>query len=116
MKAIIRKVELKHIATREGKKFDKIEITCDVIVDETTIRTRKASMGVDYAKKYFAHCGLTSADLPGMVCEVTLKKRPYTDKNTGELRCIEEIRYLNMLDEDGKSIIMRKEPDADMPF
>ena len=116
MKAIIRSVELKHINTKDNKKFDRIEITCDVFVDEKNVRTRKASMSVDYAKKYFAYCGLTSADLPGKICDATLRKRPYTSKDTGELRTIEEIRYLNMLDDDGDPLIMRKEPDPDMPF
>ena len=116
MKAIIRKVELKKITTTEGKKFDRIEITCDVFVDEKNVRSRRASMSVDYAKKYFAHCGLSSADLPGKLCEVTLRKRSFTDKTTGELRVMEEIRYLNMLDENGEPIILRPEADKDMPF
>lgn len=116
MKAIIRKVELKHINTEEGKKFDKIEIQCDVFIDDKNVRSRRASMSVDYAKKYFAHCGLSSADLPGKVCEVILRKRHYTDKNTGEMRMYEEIKYLNMLDENGDPIIMRNKPDPDMPF
>ena len=115
MKAIIRKVELKNCTDRDGRKFDQIQITCDVFVDEKNVRTRRASMSVDYAKKYFAHCGLSSADLPGMVCNVTLRKRAYTNKD-GDERVIEEIRYLNMLDDDGEPIIMRKEPEANMPF
>ena len=115
MKAIIRNVFLKTVACKDGRKFEKIAIKCDVVKDEDHVYSRTAEMSVDYAKKYFALCGYTSAELPGKVCEVTLQKRIFKDAN-GVDRVIESIKYLNMLDENGEPIIMRKEVDNSMPF
>lgn len=115
MKAIIRQVSMKQVQCKDGRKFDKVAIRCDVVKEENRVFSRTAEMSVDYAKKYFTHCGLSSADLPGMECEVTLQKRMFKDAN-GVDRVIESIKYLNMLDEEGKPIILRKEPDSSMPF
>ena len=115
MKAIIRQVSMKQVQCKDGRKFDKVVIRCDVVKDEDRVFTRTAEMSVDYAKKYFAHCGFSSADLPGRVCEVTLQKRMFKDAN-GVDRVIESIKYLNMLDEEGNPIILRKEQDTSMPF
>lgn len=116
MKAIIRKVYMKHVETKAGKKFDKVCIECDVIMADSTVRTRTAEMSVDYAKKYFAYCGYTSAELIGKECDVTMQKRAFDDAN-GVTRTFEEIKYLNMLDpETGERIIMREKASSDLPF
>ena len=115
MKAIIRQVSLKNVNTKDGRKFDKIVIKCDVVKEEDRVFTRNAEMSVDYAKRYFSLCGYSSADLPGKVCDVTLQKRIFKDAN-GVDRVIESIKYLNMLDDEGNPIIMRKEADPSMPF
>lgn len=115
MKAIIRQVSMKTVNCKDGRTFNKIAIRCDVVKEEDKVFSRTAEMSVDYAKKYFAHCGLSSSDLPGKVCDVTLQKRMFKDAN-GNDRVIESIKYLNMLDEDGKPIILRKEADSSMPF
>ena len=109
MKAIIRKVGIKHITTTTGKKFDKIVIECDCIVDDKgTIKTYKSEMSPDYAKRYFGYCGLSSSQLPGKECEVTLRRRAFTSPD-GKLGAVTEIKYLNMLDANGNPIIMRQE-------
>lgn len=109
MKATIKKVSMKHITTQSGKKFDKVVITCDVVTDERgTLKTYNSEMNPDYAKRYFRHCGLTSKDLPGMPCDVILRRRAFTDKD-GRDGAVTEIRWLNMLDKEGKPIIMPKE-------
>lgn len=112
MKATIKRVYMKHITTQTGKKFDKVLIECDCIVDDRgTLKTYKSEMSTDYAKKYFAHCGLTSKQLPGMPCEVTLRRRAFTGKD-GKPGACTEIRYLNMLDSEGNPIIMAAAEDA----
>lgn len=117
MKATIKRVSMKTVEVKAtGVKFDKVVITCDVhLPDSDRVLTKNAEMSVDWAKKYFGYCGLSSRDLPGMPCEVTMQKRAFT--NQDGIDCtVNEIKYLNMLDADGKPIILRKEPEKEMPF
>lgn len=106
MKAIIKKISQKNIKTQTGKQFSKFVIEADVTVnDNGEIRTYRSEMNMDYAKKYFTFCGVASKDLVGKRCEVTLRKRGYTTAD-GQERTVTEIKYLNLLDADGKAIIM----------
>lgn len=116
MKGKIKKVYAKEFKARDSRKFKKICIEVDVVGENNIVRTRTAQMSIDYAKKYFNHCGLSSADLPGMDCNVTMQKRMFKDAE-GNDRVVEEIKYLNMLDDAGNPIIMRKEePSEDLGF
>lgn len=117
MKAIIRRVYKKTVTGKDGRQFDRICIDCNVIMNEKgDTLSRTAEMSVDYALKYFAHCGLTSKDLPGKVCDVTLMKRTFEDAQ-GQTRTFQSIKYLNMLDENGERIILnRADPKNDLGF
>lgn len=116
MKGILRKVEVKEYKTREGKKFRKFEFTCDVIVDDKgTIKTRSGSYSEDFARKYFAYCGVQTKDLLGKEVGCVLAKRSYVNGN-GEERIVEFIRFLNVLDKDGNSIVMPKEDGISIDF
>lgn len=116
MKATIKKIELKEFTAKRGenagKKFKKLVITCDVRVDDKgVIKTYKASLSEAYAKKYFEFCGKKTRDVIGEECEVSLQKREYTD-GEGLKRQLTEIRFFNLLNEDGQAIIMPKDEEA----
>lgn len=116
MKATIKKIAQKNIKTQTGKQFTKFVIECDVQVnDKGEIRTYRSEMSMDYAKRYFNFCGVSSKDLIGKECEVTLRKRAYT-ANDGTPRTITEIKYLNLLNDEGCPIIMPSEGDAKADF
>lgn len=111
MNATIKKIGSKTIKI-DGKQFTKIVIECDVVVnDKREIRTYRSEMSQDYAKRYFGFCKVSSKDLPGRKADVVLRKRAY-DANDGTVRYVTEIKYLNLLDDDGKPIIMKTEETA----
>lgn len=112
MKGTLRKIEKKEYKTREGKKFNKVEFTCDIVVDDKgTIKTRKGSYSEEYARKYFKFCDVETKDVIGKHVECVLAKRAYTD-GEGKERIIEFIRFMNILDENGNAIIMPKEENS----
>lgn len=112
MKAIIKNIAKKTITTKDGRKFDKIVISADVVINDKNgeVRTYKSEMSVDYAKRYFAFCGLSSKELPGRECDVTLRKREFQTKE-GETRYVTEIKYLNMIGADGLPVIMKNKTE-----
>lgn len=116
MEAKIVKIEKKSFEVKKGNnkgnKFSKIIITCDVKDDRGEIKTLKADLNEEYAKKYFAYCEKTTKDAIGEKVGVTVSKRTYTN-DEGEERTIRFIKYLNFLDKDGKAIIMPKENEED---
>ena len=72
MKATLKKIELKELKTKDGKKFNKVEFTCDVKIDDKgTIKTLKGNYSEDYAKHYFKYCGVLTKDLMGKEVDVS---------------------------------------------
>lgn len=115
MKAIVRKIELKEYRTKEGRSFNKCNIICDVPKEKGEIKTLKASYNVDYIKKYLQYCNTTTKALLNQNVEVTLSKGSYTSKE-GVLKTYEFIKYLNVLDENGKAIIMPSNKKQELDF
>ena len=116
MKGIVRKFELKEIKTKDNKKFKKLEFTCDVMLnDKGDIKTLKGDMSEEYARKYFAFCKKTTKDVLGEEVEVNTAKRSYINSD-GEQRIYTYIKYLNLLDEEGKPIIMLKDDAEEIDF
>lgn len=117
MKGTLKKIELKEYTTKDNKRsFRKVEFTCDVAVDEKgTIKTLKGSYSEDYAKKYFAYCNVKTKDLIGQSVDCVLSKRAY-ENDKGEERIVNFIRFLNVLDKEGKPIIMPKDTQEDLDF
>lgn len=117
MKGKLKKIELKEFKTKDGKKtFKKVEFTCDVFIDDKgTIKTLKGSYSEDFARKYFAYCGIKTKDLIGKEVECIVSKRAY-ENDKGEERVVNFIRFLNVLDADGNEIIMPKENADDLDF
>ncbi len=110
MRGKLKKIELREFKTKDGKKtFRKVEFTCDVKIDSKgNIKTLKGSYSEDYARKYFAYCGVLTKDLVGKEVECITAKRSY-ENDKGEERTVEFIRFLNCLDESGNEIIMPKD-------
>lgn len=100
---------------RKGQKFSQIVITVDVEVGNGDIRTLKATMSTDYAVKYFKQCGVSSSDLFGMECDCILARRKFQTED-GEDRYYNYIKYLNLLDEEGKRIILKDDKVEKLPF
>ena len=74
-------------------------------------------MNVEFAKKYFTHCGYTSVTAIGKPCDVQLRTREYTDAD-GEAHRVRDIKWFNFTDADGKKIIYKETDDEpqNLPF
>ena len=79
MKGIVRKISKVTRNKKDGKTFNQIVITVDVIVDEEkkTLKTRSAYLGEQYAKEYAEYCKLSSNDMIGKEVFVVLEKKIY---------------------------------------
>lgn len=110
MNATITKILKKDCTTSDGKKFSVLDITCNVLWDEERgeIKQLKSSMSLDYAKKYFEYCHITTKDAIGKKVNVIVSKKEFTKKD-GTNRIYTFIKYLNFLDENNNPIIMPKE-------
>lgn len=116
MKGIIRKIDLVERKKKNGGTFKQVVMTVDVIVDEEkkTVKTRSAYLNEEYAKKYAAYVGKTSAEMLGCTVQVVLEKRMY--EKDGVEKISETIKYLNFLDAEGQPIIMPKEDAKELGF
>lgn len=100
-----------------GKKFSlmKFKVEVEVNSSKREIKTYDGSMSVEYARKYFAYCNLTSKDAIGKPVEVTLRSRKFTAQD-GVERTFTEVKYLNFLDESGDPIRLPKDDTENAPF
>lgn len=113
MKARIKKIMKKDCTTADGKKFSVLDIVCDVVVnDKGEIKVLKASMSMDYAKRYFNYCGISTKDAIGKTVEVVTAKKEFIG-NDGSNRIYNYIKFLNFLNEENQPIIMPKKDDSD---
>lgn len=110
MEGIVKSFKLRNVKTKDNKEFKTLDYVCDVVVNEEKgeIKTLKGSMSAEYARKYFAFCGVKTADLVNKKVNVVISKRKYENSN-GEERTVNFIKYLNVLDEEGNPIIISKE-------
>lgn len=117
MKGKLKKIELKEYNKKNGKgSFKKVNFTCDVTIDEQgNIKTLSGSYSEEFARKYFAYCGVKTKDLIGKDVECILSKRAY-ENDKGEERIVNFIRFINVLDENGNPIIMPKDKAEDLDF
>lgn len=116
MKGTLKKIELKTYSTKDKRSFSKVEFTCDVQIDEKgNIKTLKGSYSEDFARKYFAYCKVETKDLIGKQVDCILSKRAY-ENDKGEERIVTFIRFMNVLDKDGKPIIMPKVDQETLDF
>lgn len=111
MKGILKSVKLIERKTKDGKKFKIVEYSCDCKVnDKGEVKTLKGSMSEDYARKYFAFCDTTTKESIGKEVECVVAKRAYIGNDEKE-HIVNYIKFLNLLDKDGKAIIMKKDED-----
>lgn len=114
MKARINNLSMKEIKTASGKSFKKVVIDASVVMNEKgEVRKLTCELSPEFFAKYFRDiCGVkNSKDLIGKPCEAVVSSRLYTDKN-GDLRDWTFIKYINLLDSDGKPIIPQKSENA----
>ena len=108
MKGTLKTIKRVECKTSKGTKFNKIEFECDVVMnDKGDVRTFRGSYGEEFARKYFTFCGVKTADLIGKQVECKLAKKEY--EYNGERRVSTYIKYLNVLDAEGKAIYLPKE-------
>ena len=116
MKAVLKKISKRECKTKKGTKFSVIDYTCDVEYSNGEVKTLRGSMSVDYAKKYFEYCGMTSQTAINKDVEVVVAKRKYIDSNENE-RTINFVKFMNFIDENGNKIIMKSETsEEDIDF
>ena len=117
MKGTLKKIELKTYSTKDNKRsFSKVEFTCDVQIDDKgSIKTLKGSYSEDFARKYFAFCNVKTKDLIGQQVDCVISKRAY-ENDKGEERIVNFIRFLNVLDANGKPIVMPKDSQETLDF
>jgi hypothetical protein len=112
MKGILKSIKRVEYKTSKGTKFSKVEFTCDVKMNEQgDVKTLKGSYGDEFARKYFTYCGILTKDLIGKEVEVTVAKKSFEAE--GEMRIFNYIKYLNVLDAEGKAIYLPKEDKED---
>lgn len=112
----LRKIEKKEFKTKENKKFTKILFECDLkINDKGDIKTLRGSYSEDFAKKYFAYCNVKTKDLIGKEVECITAKRTYINAD-GVERTINYIKFMNVLDSEGKPIIMHNDDSEELDF
>lgn len=113
MNGIVRKIEGKKLRTSDGREFEKVEFTIDVIAnDKGDVRTLKASMSKDYCKKYFGGLNIKSSDLIGQTVGVVTAKRAY--EKDGEQKTCQYIKYINILDENGKPVFVKEKETSEV--
>lgn len=113
MKAVLKKIEKRDCKTKAGQKFSVIDYTCEVEVNDSgDIKILKGSMNIDYAKKYFEFCKITSKEAINKDVNVVIAKRKYSDSN-GADHIVLYIKFLNFLDKDGNIIVMNTKKDEE---
>ncbi len=109
---VITNIELKEFAKKDDKKtkFEVFRISVRVNGDKQGLKDLKATFSKEYGLKYFRDfCKLSSKDLIGKPCKCTVIKKSFLQEdendNSKEIFC-NEIKYLNLVDEQGNAIIM----------
>ena len=109
---VITNIELKEYSKKDDKKtkFEVFKISVRVNGEKQGLKDLKATFSKEYGLKYFRDfCKLASRDLIGKSCKCTVIKKSFLQEdendNSHEVFC-NEIKYLNLLDENGKPMIM----------
>lgn len=120
MKARINKINAQQYTCKDGRNFSKIKIECSVVMnDHGDVRHMTCEMTPDFFTRYFKDlCGVESSkDLIGRICEAVVTSRFYSrsDGTPGEYTYI---KFLNLLDSEGKPIVPPKREHANiqLPF
>lgn len=98
-----------------GRKFKVMDFSVDVKTEAGEVKTYKGTMSADYAKRYFEYCKTTTKDTLGKEVEIKLRKRIWTTSD-GEERTVTEVKFMNLLDENGNPIVMPKEGEIAINF
>lgn len=124
MKAILKRVEKKTFNKKgqdgkKGQEFTKIEFTCDCIFGDNKIKTLSGSYSVDFARKYFEFAntitGKKMLEYIGDEVEIITEKKAY-DRKDGGKGVYEYIKFINILDAEGKVIKLPTEDNGSNGF
>lgn len=118
MKGILKSVELKEFEAKDTKKkFKKLVFKVDVLMNDKdkSVKTYTGSYGEQFARDYFAFCNVKTKDLIGKEVGVVLAKKQMTTAE-GETRVIQYVKYLNVLDAEGKEIVYNKDTKQELDF
>lgn len=116
MKGILKGIKRIECKTKKGDKFSLIEFKCDVVInDKGDVKTLKGSYGEEFARKYFTYCGTKTKDLIGKPVDCVIAKKNI-EKDDGTTLTISYIKYINVLDEEGKPIYLPKEDNTEVDF
>lgn len=97
MKAVLK--EIKSGVSRFDKKTPVVEFACDVTKEDGSKELVHGSFSEQYARDYFTFCNVKTKDLVGKEVEVVM-----------------EIKFMNVLDSDGKPIRMPKRNSNELDF
>jgi len=97
MRAVLKMI--KSAVSKYDKKTPIVEFACDVKKEDGSTELVYGSFSEKYARDYFQHCNVKTKDLVGKEVEVSM-----------------EIKYMNVLDADGKPIRMPKKDSSELDF
>lgn len=113
MKGTIKKFSKRDCKAMNGTQFFMLDIFVDVVNDKNEVRTYRASLSWDFARKYFKAYGKTTAECVGAPCEVSLVRSQY--ERDGVIKTATKIKYFNLLTVDGKPFCL-VEKDSEIDF
>lgn len=99
MRGTIKKFAKRDCKAINGTQFSMLDIFVDVVNDKNEVRTYRASLSWDFARKYFKAYGKTTAECVGAPCEVSLVRSQY-DERDGVVKTATKIKYFNLLNAD----------------
>ena len=105
----ITNTELIDYTDRDGYQKTMIQLTCSVVKDDGDIVERKGVWSRNYANKYLRYCNISPDDLIGKDVAVLCSKKQFIKElENGEIeeRQAWYAKFINLLDKDGKAIIM----------
>lgn len=115
---IITSIDLKSFTRKDEKKttFEVFKVSVRVNGEGQGLKDITTTFSKEYGIKYFRDfCKVSSKELIGRACKVLIIKKSfdYTDNNGEDKSGIcNEIKYLNLIDNDGNLMIMNEKTEA----
>lgn len=113
MRGTIKKFAKRDCKAMNGTQFSMLDIFVDVVNDKNEVRTYRASLSWDFARKYFKAYGKTTSECVGAPCEVSLVRSQY--ERDGVVKTATKIKYFNLLTDEGTPFRL-VEKDSEIDF
>lgn len=106
--SVEKNVEVKKdgVKYKKGDLVNFVRVKVECVNDNGEVKIYKGTIGFDYFKDYLQYCGVKSKELMGKEVNVVTKRVRYTDPVTKEYIYSNEVKFLNVLNEEGKPILM----------